>query len=70
MDGFDLRKFQTKGEDKDKIQNIMGKILSGREGYEVIIEEKKEQKTCENCNWLFEGGEKFCPECGTVIKKE
>ncbi|MAG40131.1 hypothetical protein CMI41_04135 [Candidatus Pacearchaeota archaeon] len=70
MDGIDLRKFQTVEEEKDKIKNIMGKILSGREGYEAIIETKKEEKRCEKCNWLFEGGEKFCPECGTQAKKE
>ena len=70
MEGFDLRKFQTEDEEKEKIKNIMGKILSGREGYEALIETKKEQKTCENCNWLFEGGEKFCPECGTSVNKE
>ena len=70
MDGIDLRKFQTDEEEKGKIKNIMGKILSGREGYEAIIEEKKEEKRCDNCNWLFEGGEKFCPECGTPTKKD
>jgi rubrerythrin len=69
MDGFDLRKFQTDGEDKEKIKSIMGKILSGRDDYEALVETKKEEKRCENCNWLFEGGEKFCPECGTVVKK-
>jgi rubrerythrin len=69
MDGFDLRKFQAEGEDKQKIKSIMGKILSGRDDYEALIETKKEEKRCENCNWLFEGGEKFCPECGTPTKK-
>ena len=69
MDGFDLRKFQTDGEDKEKIKSIMGKILSGRDDYEALVETKKEEKRCENCNWLFEGGEKFCPECGTLVKK-
>jgi rubrerythrin len=70
MEGFDLRKFQTDEEEKGKIKSIMGKILSGRDGYEAIIETKKEEKRCEECNWLFEGGEKFCPECGTPARKE
>jgi rubrerythrin len=64
MDGFDLTRYQQEGEEKDKIKNIMGKILSGREGYEAIIEEKKEVIRCDSCNWVLEGGEKFCPECG------
>ena len=69
MDGFDLRKFQEEGEDKDKIKGIVGKIISGREDYE-FVEEKKAKKInrCEECNWVLEGGEKFCPECGTPCK--
>lgn len=65
MEGFDLTKYQKKGEDQDKIRKILGKVLSGRDGYEAIIEEKKEIKRCSKCNWVLEGGEKFCPECGT-----
>lgn len=64
MDGIDLRKFQQEGEDHDKIKGIMGKILSGRNDYEAIIEKRKDIKRCKDCNWVLEGGEKFCPECG------
>jgi len=67
MDGIDLRKFQEAGEDQDKIKSIMGKILSGREGYETIEEKRTEEKRCPQCNWLLEGGEKFCPECGNKM---
>jgi rRNA maturation endonuclease Nob1 len=45
----------------------MGKVLSGREGYEPIVETKKIEKKCHNCNWHLEGGEKFCPECGGKV---
>jgi len=65
MEGFDLTKYQQEGEAKEKVRSIMGKILSGRDDYEAIIEEKKEVKRCSECNWALEGGEKFCPECGT-----
>ena len=64
MDGFDLTKYQKEGEDKQKVKSIMGKSLSGRDDYEAIIEERKDVKRCEDCNWALEGGEKFCPECG------
>ena len=67
MDGFDLTKFQEKGGDQDKIRKIMGKVLSGRDDYEAIIEEKKEIKRCSECDWVLGGGKKFCPECGTKI---
>jgi rubrerythrin len=65
MEGFDLTKYQQDGKEKDKIKNILGKVLSGRDGYETVLEEKKQILRCKNCNWGLEGGEKFCPECGT-----
>jgi len=64
MDGFDLTKYQEDPEEKEKIKSIMGKVLSGRNDYETVIEEKKEIPRCKKCNWGFTGGEKFCPECG------
>ena len=41
--GFDLRRFQNEGEEHEEIKSIVGKILSGREGYEVLEEKKKRQ---------------------------
>ncbi len=67
MEGMDLTKFQEKGKEQDKIRKIMGKVLSGRDGYEVIIEERKDVKRCSECDWALEGGEKFCPECGAKV---
>ena len=67
MEGFDLRKYQVEGEEHDKIRSIMVKILSGKEGYEAIVEKREEIKKCSNCQWRLEGGEKFCPECGIKV---
>jgi len=64
MEGLDLRKFQE-GDGQKKVAGILGKILSGRDGYEAVIEKRKEVRRCPKCNWVLEGGEKFCPECGT-----
>ena len=66
MDGADLRKFQEGGEEHEKVKDIFGKLLSGRAGYETIIEKRSENqiKRCIKCNWALAGGEKFCPECG------
>ncbi len=69
MDGLDLRKFQQEGEDQDKIKSIMGKILSGRDGYEAILEKREDVKKCKNCDNVLEGHEKFCPECGSSCKE-
>ena len=63
MEGMDLTKYQH-GEGQKQIAGILGKVLSGRAGYEAIIETKKEIRRCAKCNWALEGGEKFCPECG------
>ena len=51
MEGFDLTRFQEKGENQEKIRKIMGKVLSGRNGYEAVIEERKDIKRCSECNW-------------------
>ena len=70
MDGIDLRKFQEGGEEHDSIRGILGKIVSGRDGYEAVIEKRVERKQvlrCD-CGWVLEGGEKFCPECGKNCK--
>jgi len=65
MEGYDLRKYQEEGgEEQAKIAKIMGKMLSGRSDYEAIIEKKKVILRCKGCNWVLQGGEKFCPECG------
>jgi len=62
--GFDLRRFQVGGEEHDEVRKIAGKIVSGREGYEIVEEKKgKKIKKC-GCGWALVGGEKFCPECG------
>ena len=65
MDGLDLTRFQEDGDEQEKVKSIFGKLVSGKEGYETVIEKKKEVKRCCECNWALEGGEKFCPECGT-----
>ena len=64
MDGFDLTKYQEDEGEKAKIKKIMGKVLSGRSGYEVVEEKREEEiKKCE-CGWPVESGAKFCCECG------
>lgn len=59
MSGLDLREYQ----DDDKIKNIFGKLISGREGYETVIDKNKPIKKC-GCGKKLFNDEKFCPECG------
>lgn len=68
MEGFDLTRYQNDEKEKEKIRAIMGKVLSGRAGYEAILEERKEEnKRCKKCNWGLEPSTKFCPECGERV---
>jgi len=64
MEGYDLTKYQQDEGEQEKIAKIMGKMLSGRSDYEAVIEKKKEILRCKGCDWVLQGGEKFCPECG------
>ena len=67
MDGFDLRKFQEDGVEKEKVKKIIGRVLSGRSGYEVVDEKRSEKiRKCE-CGWPIESGAKFCSECGKKV---
>ena len=65
MDGFDLTKYQDDEDEQKKIAGIMGKVLSGRSGYEAIIEKREEKIQKCDCGWPIEAGAKFCQECGT-----
>jgi len=65
MEGHDLRKYQ----DDDTIKNIFGKLLSGREGYETVIDKNKKIPECTECKQKLMNDEKFCPECGTKVEQ-
>ena len=69
MDGFDLRKYQEGGDKHDEVKAMLGKILSGRDGYETIIDKTREIPKCEECKTIVEDC-KFCPKCGHPVKLE
>ncbi len=66
MEGHDLRQYQ----DDDTIKNIFGKLISGREGYETVIDKTVEVPKCSKCGFKLRNDEKFCPECGTKVEVE
>ncbi len=63
MDGKDLRKYM----DSEEVKDIFGKIISGRSGYNTILEKTKPIPKC-SCGKVLEGEEKFCPKCGEKVK--
>lgn len=67
MEGFDLTKYQNDEKEKAKLKSILGKVLSGRDGYEVAEETKEEKQLRCECGWPIESGQKFCQECGKKL---
>jgi len=65
MEGRDLRKYQ----DNEDIKSIFGKLISGKAGYETVIDKTTKVPECTNCNTKLFNDEKFCPECGTKFVK-
>lgn len=61
---LDLRQYQ----DSADMSAIMGKLVSGKQGYKAIIEKKQEILKCNKCGKILEGNERFCPECGNKVK--
>lgn len=53
-----------------KVMEAFGKLISGRSGYQPIIERRIEPIICPKCKLNLTGDEKFCPECGTKIEKK
>ena len=61
--GFDLTRFQEGGEEHDKVKSIFGKLISGREGYETVLDKTKPVKKCK-CGKILREGDNFCSACG------
>ena len=58
-------------QETDSIQDAFSALVSGgKSGYKTIIEKKTEFVKCDVCGQHLEGGEKFCPECGNMLRKK
>ena len=60
---LDLREFQ----DSAQMQNILGKLVSGKSGYKSVIDKTKPTIKCTQCGKVLDDSWKFCPECGNKI---
>jgi len=54
--------------DTPETHSAFSLFVSGKSGYKAVIERKKDQPKCKNCNAKLDGSEKFCPECGNKIE--
>ena len=52
---------------ESQIQEIFGKLVSGKSGYRAAIDRAKPVPKC-SCGKILDGEEKFCPECGNKLK--
>jgi len=68
MDANSIQDRMNQLQQDESFSGVLGKLLSGRSGYNPVIEKKYVQKRCVNCNLLLEDSFKFCPECGTKIE--
>lgn len=50
------------------MQNILGKLVSGKSGYKSVIDKTKPIAKCSQCGKVLDDSWKFCPECGNKLK--
>ena len=68
MDPNSIQKRMTEIQNSEQIQDIFGKLVSGKSGYKAVIVKDKPAIKCSGCQIILEGNEKFCPECGFKIE--
>lgn len=69
MDPNDLQKRMQELQKSGDFASSFSKILSGRPGYNAVIEKKVVTVKCTNCGFILEDNFKFCPECGTKVQR-
>ena len=58
----------TEIQSSEQIQDLFGKLVSGKSGYKAVIDKAKPPLKCFSCQTALTGDEKFCPECGSKIE--
>ena len=66
MDPNSLQKRMNEIQNSEQIQELFGKLVSGKSGYKAVIDKTKPPLKC-SCGFILEGNEKFCSECGFKI---
>jgi len=53
---------------EEAIQEMFGRLVSGKKGYKAVIETKKIPPKCVRCGRGGDENQKFCPQCGGEMK--
>lgn len=71
MNRKEIQKRMKELQDSQETTNAFSKLVSGgKENYETVIDKAKEEEKCSNCDYILDGDEKFCPECGSKVNKD
>lgn len=66
MDPNNMQMRMQEIQQDESFSNVLGKLLSGREGYKPVIEKRQEILRCKKCmTQPLIQEQKFCHECGT-----
>mgnify|MGYP001616563547 CR=1 FL=1 len=69
MDPNNMQMRMQEIQQDESFANVLGKLLSGREGYKPVIEKKQEILMCKICMTpLLIQKQKFCHECGVKME--
>jgi rubrerythrin len=69
MDPNDMQRRMQELQKSGEFSSAFSKILSGRPGYNAVIEKKVITIRCTGCGFILEDTVKFCPECGTKAQR-
>ena len=69
MDPNNIQQRMQEIQKDQSFASALGKILSGKQGYNPVIEMRKEPIRCSSCGTILDENMKFCSECGTKVKK-
>lgn len=68
-DANDVQKRLQEIQKDQSFAAALGKILSGKAGYNPVIEMKEVIISCKQCKLILDKDWSFCPNCGTKIDK-
>ena len=69
MDANSIQQRMNEIQKDASFAGALGKLLSGRPGYNPVIETKQIIVKCKNCGKIMDDCQKFCDECGARVER-